>query len=609
MCGILGLLGKNTDKQFAKFSSALDTLNHRGPDGRGVWKNENILLGHRRLSIIDLSKTGQQPMIDKKTGSVIIFNGEIYNYKELAKELTNLGYRFFGSSDTEVLLYSLIEWGPEVISKLNGMWAFAFWSPIRNNLILSRDRFGVKPLYFINYNDELSFASEPKALLKLFPEFRTLNENALLDFLSNNLLYAKGESFYNNIKIFPPAHYGVYEANNKNLKLIRFWDYPKEINQNLTENQAIEEFTILFEDAVTLRLRSDVSVGTTLSGGLDSSSILIAAASKIKEKINCFTSVYEKNLFDEFKWAKMACSNVKSNLIPVIAKENDWLSTLRKIAWHMDAPGYSPAVYPMWNIMKQSRLKNVPVLLDGQGADESLAGYNQYAIYNFLDYLKSKNNRNKNLKEFFNKIDMLVKTFGFFNSLVWLVRATIPSAHSLYRNQHRFLSDHVSVPKSFKKLNSARDYLVNDHSLDILPGLLHYSDAISMAHGVELRNPFLDYRLVEWIFKLPNHLLFNGNETKWVLREYLRKNDLKNLGNRKRKEGYPVPTRKWIISSKNNEAETLLLANDNPILQWVDKKKINKLINQNKKGVIGAEFHLYKLLSTQIWMQECLYDE
>jgi asparagine synthase (glutamine-hydrolysing) len=231
------------------------------------------------------------------------------------------------------------------------------------------------------------------------------------------------------------------------------------------------------------------------------------------------------------------------------------------------------------------------------------------AIYNFLDYLKSKNNRNKNLKEFFNQIDMLVKTFGFFSSLAWLVRATIPKVHSLYRNQYRFLSDHVSVPKSFKKLNSTRDYLVNDHSLDILPGLLHYSDAISMAHGVELRNPFLDYHLVEWIFKLPNHLLFNGNETKWVLREYLRKNDLKNIGNRKRKEGYPVPTRKWIISSKNNEVETLLLANDNPILQWVDKKKINKLINQNKKGVIGAEHHLYKLLSTQIWMQECLYDQ
>ena len=614
MCGILGWLSEKKNKDYARFSSALDTLSHRGPDGRGIWQDQKILLGHRRLSIIDLTKNGHQPMIGKRTGSVLIFNGEIYNYKELGKELSELGYQFIGNSDTEVLLNSLIEWGPKAISKLNGMWSFAFWSPLSKKLILSRDRFGVKPLYLINSKDKLAFASEPKALLKLFPEYRSINENTLLDFLGNNLLYTKGESFYQGISVFPPAHYGIYDLNNKELKVTQYWDYPKNINQNITEKEALEEFTKLFEDSVKLRLRSDVPVGVTLSGGLDSSSILTAAASKQKNSINCYTSVYENNLFDEFKWAKIASSKVDSKLIPITSRESNWLKTLKKIAWHMDAPGYSPAVYPIWNIMSQSKLDGVPVLLDGQGADESLAGYNHYVIHNFLDYLKRKTKNTKNQNNFFNHISMSIKTFGIFNSLAWLIRETFPSLSNLYRNHYGFQSvmhDYVNVPKnSFNKdkLKSVRDHLIMDHSINILPGLLHYGDSISMSHGIEVRNPFLDYRLVEWIFKLPNNILFNNSKTKWVLREYLRQNNQINIANRNDKKGYPTPIKKWLISSKNNEVEKILLSNENPLLKWIDKNKIKNLINQNKKGTIGAEHHLYKLLSTQIWMQECLYE-
>ena len=614
MCGILGWLSEKENKDYARFSSALDTLSHRGPDGRGIWQDKKILLGHRRLSIIDLTKNGHQPMIDKRTGSVLIFNGEIYNYKELGIELSELGHQFIGNSDTEVLLNSLIEWGSKAIPKLNGMWSFAFWSPLTKKLILSRDRFGVKPLYLINSKDKLAFASEPKALLKLFPEYRSVNENTLLDFLGNNLLYTKGESFYQGISVFPPAHYGIYDLNNKELKVTQYWDYPKNINQNITEKEALEEFTKLFEDSVKLRLRSDVPVGVTLSGGLDSSSILTAAASIQKNPINCYTSVYENNLFDEFKWAKIASSKVDSKLIPITSKESNWLNTLKKIAWHMDAPGYSPAVYPIWNLMCQSKFDGVRVLLDGQGADEALAGYNNYVIHNFLDYLKRKKKNTKNQSNFFNHISMSIKTFGVSRSLAWLIRETLPSLSNLYRNHYGFQSvmhEHVKVPENSinkDKLKSVRDHLIIDHSINILPGLLHYGDSISMSHGIEVRNPFLDYRLVEWIFKLPSNLLFNNSETKWVLREYLRRNNQINIGNRNDKKGYSTPIKKWLISSKNNEVESLLLSNENPLLKWVDKNKIKNLINQNKKGIMGAEHHLYKLLSTQIWMQECLYE-
>lgn len=267
MCAILGLLGLQVISKLSRFENALNLLSHRGPDAQGIWKDKDILLGHRRLSIIDLTKTGHQPMIDEKTGSILIFNGEIYNYKELSRELVKLGHQLIGTSDTEVLLHSLIEWGVDVIPRLNGMWSFAFWSPQKKQLMLSRDRFGVKPLYVYNSNNRLAFASEPKALISLFSECRAVNEDSLLDFLGNNSLYSKGEFFYKSISVFPPAHYGIYELNTNVLKLTRYWNYPKEINQNITEKEALEEFSNLFTDAVRLRLRSDVPLGVALSGG------------------------------------------------------------------------------------------------------------------------------------------------------------------------------------------------------------------------------------------------------------------------------------------------------------------------------------------------------
>ena len=608
MCGILGWLGEGINFHYSKFDKAIDILSHRGPDNRGIWQDKDILLGHRRLSIIDLSESGNQPMIDKKSGSTIIFNGEIYNYLELKKDLISLGYNFHGSSDTEVLLYSLIEWGPEVLPRLNGMWAFAFWSQKKNQLILSRDRFGVKPLYLYNFKNNFAFASEPKALLKLFPQNRSIDENTFLDFLGNNLLYTKGQSFYKGISVFPNAHYCIYEPNNKNLKFIRYWDYPKDVRHNQTEKEAIEEFSFLLQDSVNLRLRSDVPVGLSLSGGLDSTSILAAANLKKKKPINCLTSVYDENFFDEFKWAKNACMNSKSNLITVKSYQKNWLNSLKNIVWYMDAPGYSPAVYPMWNLTKLSRQEKIPVLLDGQGADESLAGYTQYKIQNIFENF-NKNKKKSNTKIFINQLRSLVDILGLVKSIAFLFREIFPSLHLLYRKKIGFQSlmlNEVTIPRDVTNDNkncTLRERLIKDHSLNILPGLLHYGDAISMANSIEVRNPFLDYRLVEWVFKLPNNLLFNRNESKWVIREYLRINNQKLIGNRKDKKGYLTPVKKWLVSS---EVKNFILSDNNPMFQWCDKKKVKKLLHLNDKGVIGTEHNLYKLLSSQLWIQECI---
>ena len=596
MCGILGLITANTEKYFSKFDKSLDLLTHRGPDYRGVWKDKNIILGHRRLSIIDVSKLGNQPMIDKKSNSILIFNGEIYNYKELAQELIGLGYKFISNSDTEVLLYSLIEWGTKAIPKLNGMWAFAYWSLNENKLIISRDRFGVKPLYFYKQNMDFVFASEPKAILNLFTDCKKINEDVFKDFIVNSSLYNKGKSFYHNIEVFPSAHYGIYNLHTKKLELHRFWDYPNELNHNLTEKLAIEEFTYLLEQSVKLRLRSDVPVAASLSGGLDSTAILAGTNSLLPKTINSYTSIYEKKYYDEYKWAQKASDLLNSKLIPVEAKSNNWIKTLKKIVWHMDGPGYSPAVYPLWNLVKKAKSDGVKVILDGQGADEALAGYNQYMTY----------------KNLFNQTFFLSNN-GFTSKLGLMIKFSFPKLFNFYKKKigiGSFLLKKDNVFSNFdekkNKNSSIKDILQKDHSLDILPGLLHYGDSISMAHGVEIRNPFLDYRLVEWIFKLPENLLFNKNQSKWVLREYLRNKNLKLIADRKKKDGYSTPVKYWINSLSTSEKESYLLSNNGPIAEWFDKKKIQKLLKKNQKKNTISEFYLYKFISAQVWINQCI---
>lgn len=614
MCGILGWLGQHRAGDAERFGSALDLLAHRGPDDRGVIAMPSVLLGHRRLSILDLTAAGHQPMTEPLSGAVIVFNGEIYNHIELRAQLEILGHRFIGHSDTEVLLHALIEWDEQALARLNGMWAFAYWQPAKNRLLLARDRFGVKPLYYRQGMQGLAFSSEPKALLALFPEHRAVAEESLLDFLGNNLLYARGESFYKGIHVLPPAHYATYEMDTGKLCLTRYWDYPATTDDTLSAEDAVAQFDTLFTDAVRLRLRSDVPVGLTLSGGLDSTAVLAAATPYSTRPLTCFTSIYGKGEQGELPWAELASNAAHAPLIPVAAPQEDWLKTLRKVAWHMDGPGYSPAVYPLWHLMQRARAEGVPVLLEGQGADEALAGYPQYAVLDFISYASGKSGQHRSLAGAFKRVRALGRTFSLRWTMAWLARELSPSLLRWHRQRVGFQSlvrKGIKLPEPPEILSENNDDLVRrrllaDHSLNILPGLLHYGDAVSMAHGVEARNPFMDYRLVEWMFRLPAGLRFNENETKWVLRKYLRAHGQQAIGNRPDKKGYPTPVGKWLASEQGREIERMLLDPRSLLHKWCDPDKIRQLIEQNRQGVMAAEHHLYKLLSTQIWLNECI---
>lgn len=614
MCGILGWIGNAQAHDGERFGKALDLLAHRGPDDRGVFSAPGVLLGHRRLSILDLSPAGHQPMIEPASGAVIVFNGEIYNHVELRAELEAQGHHFRGHSDTEVLLHALIEWGDLALPRLNGMWAFAFWQPAKRRLMLARDRFGVKPLYYRIGPEGLAFSSEPKALLHLFPKHRSVSEPALLDFLGNNLLYARGESFYQGIQVLPPAHHAVHDIESGKLGFERYWDFPTDTDETLTADEAVAQFDQIFSDAVRLRLRSDVPVGLTLSGGLDSSGVLAAAALHSDKPPICFTSIYGEGEMGELSWAKLASDAVNAPLQAVSAPQSDWLQTLRKVAWHMDGPGYSPAVYPLWHLMHRARVEGVPVLLEGQGADEALAGYPQYAVLDLLAYVSGKGGQERSLAGISERMRALRRTFSLRWALAWSARELSPALLRWHRRRVGFESlvrKGISLPPPPEQArrdlgDPVRERLLMDHSLTILPGLLHYGDSISMAHGIESRHPFMDYRLVEWMFRLPARLRFNRGETKWVLREFLRNHGQLAIGNRPDKKGYPTPVGKWLASEQGRETESLLLARNNPLHAWCDPAEIRRLVERNRHGALAAEHHLYKLLSTQLWLNECI---
>lgn len=613
MCGILGWIGSHRPEDAARFGDALDRMVHRGPDDRGVHASAGAMLGHRRLSIIDLSPTGHQPMVDADSGATLVFNGEIYNHVELRNELTNLGHRFVGCSDTEVLLRALLEWGTGALSRLNGMWAFALWQPTEKNLLMARDRFGVKPLYYRTGPEGHAFASEPKALLELFPAHRAVNRTALADFLVNNALYRGGTSFYEGIHSLPAAHFAIFNARSGKLRIERFWEYPT-ADRVIRSEDAIEEFADLFDDAVRLRLRSDVPVGITLSGGLDSTAVLAAASRHVTRPVSCFTSVYSAEQSGELEWAQRAVRSTASPLIAVPAPRDDWLGVMREVSWHMDGPGYSPAVYPLWCLMKQARESGVPVLLEGQGADEALAGYPQYAVLDFLACLRGSYAGQRSFQSLWRRFTAMRATFSLRWSAAWLLRESFPALIALHRQRTGFeslLRSGVKLPAATIETAKAagdpvRTRLLADHSQAILPGLLHYGDAISMAHSVEARHPFMDFRLVEWMFRLPTPLKLADGETKWVLREYLRARDQAVIGNRRDKKGYPTPVGAWLASPGGREVDAILLRDNSLLHEWCDPKKVRRLIDNNRRGVIGAEHHLYKLLSTQMWLQTCI---
>lgn len=625
MCGILAIIRKTLPVSMGVVNQALDTLAHRGPDDRGIWQVAGAWLGHRRLSIIDTSSAGHQPMVDASTGVALTFNGEIYNYIELRNELETLGHQFLSQSDTEVLLRSYLAWGEKCVDRFNGDWAFLIWDPREQKAFFSRDRFAVKPLYFTHANGSLSIASEPKALLILYPELRRVNERALYRFLKESSLYDHTDCFYEGIQLLQPAHSATYYIESDEIKIKRYWDWPEGEISNHNDIQG--QFDSLFEDAVRLRMRSDVPVGVTLSGGLDSTAVMSTADRYLnanQTRMAGFTSVYktqnEGSEVDERKWAALAtknCSHVDLQLVE--APNQLWVQTLRTIIRHMDGPGYSPAVFPLWHIARSASQQKVPVLMEGQGADELLGGYTDHAAAALLENLGYLFFRFRWI-ELVRDLKESLAAFGTGILLTRLARLVFPWLIEInYRHAgllgvmredyiervHATLENLPSV-HFHSQISLSEKIMRSDFSNRILPGLLQYGDTVSMANSIESRLPFLDYRLVEFCARLPSGWKIRNGQTKFILREYLRHKGQPQIANRKDKKGYPTPIDQLFKENNGELLRKLLLTPDAKIKAYCNQKKICKLIDRFLSGQKRSENPLYRLLSAELWLQECI---
>lgn len=612
MCGIVGLVGQ-VQPFAAAFPNALDSIAHRGPDGSGMHSDDDVLLGHRRLAIIDLSDGGDQPMRDPDTGNWIIFNGEIYNYLEVRAELQQLGVLFRSRSDTEVLLKAFAQWGTAMFDRLNGMWAFAIWNERSKRMLLARDRFGVKPLYLARVGRALAFASEPKALLALDPSLGAPNPTALYEFFVDSRSQYADRSFYAGITALPPASYALVSPNQLDVRAVPYWRYPSadEDSSHGTAATEADRFSDLFDSAVKLRLRSDVPLGLTLSGGLDSSAVLLAATSQSGAPPFCMTSVYGDAGQGELHWAQHASAHVGAKLEAVKADLGDWFSTLERIVWHMDGPGYTPAVFPLWTIMAESRRRGVPVLLEGQGADELLGGYTQYSAVAALGALRAMAKGRGSVGNAVNAVDGLFKLVSPRVGALWMARlAARPLADRIGPRAGRLrlvapIAAHApadldpvapSMPPLFEALYA-------DHSRDVLPALLHYGDAISMAQGIETRLPFMDYRLVEWVFRKMPSLIANGF-SKVPIRAYLRAGGLETIADRRDKVGYRTPLAELLAGPTGRASLDEMMLPSAPLWTYLDRARAKPVLSKALRGDQGALFHTYKLLTTNLWLMQ-----
>ena len=536
-----------------------DSIAHRGPDGEGFWINKNnfVGFGHRRLSIIDLTNGGAQPMhyLDRYT---IIHNGEIYNYIELKEQLSKQGYIFQSQSDTEIILAAYDKYKEACVQHFDGMFAFAIWDEKEQTLFCARDRFGEKPFFYSFDETQFSFASEAKALWAIGIE-KKINYPLLLNYLVLGYTETAADNtitFFQNIFSLPAAHYLNFNYREFTFNISRYWDCDKETKINISEEDAIEKFTELFTASVKRRLRSDVTVGTSLSGGLDSSSI-IASINKIEGTnfLQTFSAVFPDFEKDESKYIQSVAEKFNLKNYSVSPTADDLVKNLEKLCYHQEIPITSSSIFAQYKVFELAKQQNVKVLLDGQGADETLAGYNKYIHWYLQELLKARN-----LKFSKEKRALKKNKISFTWNIKNYIAAWFPAqaTYQLEKRETKKLLHFPDITNDFKnayldkqsilkpivfKLNDVLYFSTFQSGLE---ELLRYADRNSMAHSREVRLPFLNHELVQFIFSLPSHFKIHNGYTKWLLRKSMEKNLPASIVWRKEKTGFEPPQKKWM---------------------------------------------------------------
>lgn len=577
MCGIAGIL-LNTPNPAAPvyLKKMTDALAHRGPDGEGSWSNRKntVHLGHRRLSIIDLSNNAAQPM--PYAGRYqIVHNGEIYNYTEIRNFLQNKGYSFTSKSDTEVIVAAYDYWKERCLQQFDGMFAFAIWDEKEEQLFAARDRFGEKPFYYYEDEENFVFASEMKALWKIGIE-KTVDNKMLLNYLSLGHVQNcvdKEQTFFESVYSLPPSHYLQFSPATQPSKIKRYWQINKEIKIDISAADAIEKFTELLGSSVRRRLRSDVPVGTSLSGGLDSSTIAacIAGAGKRSSledpanifgnqsgRLQTFSALFPGFENDESAYIKRVTESLSIKNYPVYPTAEGLINQFVTLCYHQEEPFQSSGIYAQYKVFEQARQQQVTVLLDGQGADETLAGYPKFIHW----YLQEVLSRHKLGSAQVERKAFQRNEQHFLWDTKNIIAAFLPSHAAIQLERKEYLKTirHPDLNPAFSKSVAGREWegihkpivtKLNDilyfHTAEMgLEELLRFADRNSMAHGCEVRLPFLNHELVEFVFSLPSQLKMHEGWTKFLLRKAMDKKLPDEIVWRKEKIGFETPQKNWM---------------------------------------------------------------
>ena len=620
MCGIVGII-RFDEKPIKKseLQTMMQVIKHRGPDDEGMFIDGHVGLGHVRLSILDLSSAGKQPMTDATGRYTIIQNGESYNYIELREELKALGYKFTTQTDTEVVLNGYIEWGESVLDKLNGMFALAIYDNEKQTLFIARDRFGVKPLYYHVGDGQLIFASEIPAILKALPGKPKANENAIFDYLVFNRTDQTEDTFF--ADIFKLQHgcsfiLDLKQSYTKESLPIRKWynlaEHVKELKREgvgeLSKEEAEKRYMELFKRAIELRLRSDVPWGMCLSGGLDSSAITSTIIRVLKKPdVHSFSAVFEKGnwadespFIDEFKGIVPNMHYIRPDADRLYAHLDDYVRIQGE-----PTPGTSP--YALYCVLDEAS-KYVKVLLDGQGSDEALAGY-EYIPGLYYKSLFTHFKWCRLAKEIvqyahLHKSWRHVKYMAFF----LLPSKMRTKARVMQRGylDPAFVEKHKSsvIADKFYGVNTMEEMLVA-HFEYKLEHLTKWGDRDTMAFGVEGRSPFLDKDLVEYSIALKDELKIKGGYTKFILREVMKGIMPEKVRTRVDKKGFSVPQDEWFRTEKFQKLVNDILNSESFAKRGYFKpEEAKKLYQRHLTGEINISKDIWKWINLELWFRK-----
>ncbi|MBC7695752.1 MAG: asparagine synthase (glutamine-hydrolyzing) [Burkholderiales bacterium] len=624
MCGIAGIISKTSkDSHKETLFAMIQAIKHRGPDGEGlaffsenksvpVYTDEtpqvnkesksflfnpsislqnfdqpfNFGFAHRRLSIIDLSEAGHQPMCDTTGDYWITFNGEIFNYIELRDELKNSGHVFVTQTDTEVIIEAYKEWGFECLRKFNGMFSFALFDKKNNRLFCARDRVGVKPFYFSDTNDNFAFASEYKAFIKskLIPF--EINETQQFDFIVNGNLENSDESLFKGIHELKPSHYLVYNLSTHAFKSINYYALPKQSFNPKTDAEIIDVIEEKLVNAIKIRLRSDVEIGSCLSGGLDST--VIAAIVKFLQpdkQMKLFTAVFPGEAFDETNYAQMAAKSVNGNWQTVSPTAVEFFRDIEALNYSQDLPVWSTSTYSQHRVMQLASNNHIKVLLDGQGADELFAGYSHHYMALWKENLGL--NTFSQMGTASQTIPNAYKMFG---------KQLIKDAFGLSVDYSDYFTDnkkHFGKSKNEKLASTLNQQLALDY-YGRLKSFLKCEDRCSMAFGIESRVPFADdVELVDYLFSIEGNRKIQQGVSKYLLREATRHFIPQKIYMRRDKVGFETPVQKWFLPHKIQILET--------IQENLDYADMNALRTDFEKLLVQKPGFLLRLYSFNVW--------